>query len=188
MLILASASPRRQELLRQIGCHKFSIQPAAIDETAYAKERPVPYALRLAETKAQTIAAQMPQRFVLAADTVVAVGHRILGKAQDTTMAREYLELLSGRQHRVTTAICLFRPDGTRALAEVTTRLRFKRLQAQEIDRYIAGDEWRDKAGAYAIQGLAGAWVDKMQGCYFNVVGLPIGKVHRWLITAGLLS
>lgn len=187
MLILASASPRRQELLRQIGCQNFRIAAPAIDETPLAQELPLRYAARLAQAKAHAIAQKNPTGFVLAADTVVAVGRRILGKAENADTARRFLTLLSGRQHRVLTAVHFIRPNLTPSASVAMTRLKFKRLSLGEIDAYLASNEWQDKAGAYAIQGRAGAWVEKMQGCYFNVVGLPLAPVYRWLRQDGLL-
>lgn len=175
VLILASASPRRLDLLRQVGIEPHACEPAEIDEAPRPGEPPPRLAVRLAAEKAAAVAARRPHAFVLAADTVVAVGRRILPKAQTPAEARACLELLSGRAHRVFTAVTLHAPDG-RAPSQrlVETRLHVKRLTAQEIDAYLASDEWRGKAGGYAIQGRAGGFVLDVHGSYSAVVGLPL--------------
>lgn len=173
-LILASASPRRVELLAQIGVTPTQVVPAHVDETPLADESPREAAKRLAQLKALEIQKSHPDACILAADTVVAVGHRILGKADDEAHARRYLELLSGRSHRVIGGLCVLAPDGRAVLKAVTTSVTFKRLSIAEMDAYIASGEWHDKAGAYAIQGRAGAFVKSLNGSYSNVVGLPL--------------
>jgi septum formation protein len=173
-LILASASPRRLDLLRQIGFAPDRVDPADIDETEGRDETPRLLALRLARQKAAVCAARAPGAFVLAADTVVAVGRRVLPKAETEAQARQCLTLLAGRAHRVLTGVAVVAPDGRTAERLSESRLHFKRLTAAEIDRYIAGDEWRGKAGGYAIQGAAGAFVMALQGSYSGVVGLPL--------------
>ena len=174
LLILASASPRRLELLAQAGLTPDRVAPAEIDETPRKKETPRRLALRLACEKAEVVAAAGPSGFVLAADTVVALGRRVLGKAETPDEARRFLELLSGRAHRVLTGVCVIAPDGRRANRVGEARVRFKRLTGREIDGYLASGEWRDKAGAYAIQGRAGGFVIDMSGSYSAVVGLPL--------------
>ena len=173
-LILASASPRRLDLLRQIGVTPDACDPADLDETPLRDETPRRLAVRLAQAKAALVAARRPGAFVLAADTVVAVGRRVLPKANDEIQARTCLDLLSGGSHRVYTAVAVTAPDGREAFRLVETRLRFKRLSGAEVEAYLAGGEWRDKAGGYAIQGRAGGFVLELQGSYPAVVGLPL--------------
>ncbi len=170
-LILASASPRRQALLGQIGLTAACV-PAEIDETPLRAELPRPLALRLARAKA--VAAACPDAFVLAADTVVACGRRILPKAETEAVARSCLRLLSGRRHQVYTAVVVLAPSGRSAERVVTSRVGFARLTEAEIKAYVAGGEWEGKAGGYAIQGRAGAFVRFLSGSYSNVVGLPL--------------
>ena len=172
--MLASASPRRLALLRQIGVEPDLIDPSDIDEGAAAKEPPRLVAKRLARLKAEAAHARHPDAFVLAADTIVAVGSRMLGKARDADEAKRFLTLLSGRAHRVLTAVALVAPDGRRAARLSETRLIFKRLSAREVAALLVGEEWRDKAGAYAVQGRAGAIVVSLSGSYSGVVGLPL--------------
>ena len=181
-LVLASASARRRDLLRQIGIEPDVIAPAEVDETPRRRELPAHYARRIAEAKADAVAPGHPGAFVLAADTVVAVGRRILPKPADEAEARRCLELLSGRRHRVLGAVSLRAPDGRQARRLVVTAVRFKRLGPDEIAAYLATGEWRDKAGGYAIQGRAAALVPAINGSYPNVVGLPLAE------TAGLLA
>jgi len=173
-LVLASASPRRLALLRQIGVEPDLVEPAEVDETPQPAERASDYALRVARAKAAAISARRRGAFVLAADTVVAVGRRILPKPDDEAAARSCLELLSGRRHRVLGAVVVSAPDGRVAHRLVTTRVAFKRLTAEEIDGYLASGEWRDKAGGYAVQGLAARFIPWISGSYPNVVGLPL--------------
>lgn len=173
-LVLASASPRRLELLRQIGLVPDRVVPADIDETPLAKETPRLTALRLARAKAQAARTGAPDAYVLAADTVVAVGRRILPKVETPEEARACLALLSGRAHRVLTAVAVVAPDGRSAARLSETRVHFKRLTRAETDAYLAGGEWRGKAGGYAIQGAAGSFVMALQGSYTGVVGLPL--------------
>ena len=187
-LILASASPRRLALLNQIGIEPEHLVPAHIDETPEKNELPRKLAQRLADQKA--IAAQHKAKaagiadnaLVLAGDTVVAVGRRILPKAETMEEANTCLRLLSGRSHRVFTALTMITPGGATRRRLVETRLRFKRLSNREIESYLASAEWRDKAGGYAIQGIAGAFVVKLSGSYSAVVGLPLNE------TVGLLA
>ena len=173
-LILASASPRRLALLRQIGMDPDLVEPAAVDETPLPRERAADYALRVARAKAAAVSVRHRGAFVLAADTVVAVGRRILPKPEDEAAARACLKLLSGRRHRVLGAVVVVAADGREAHRLVTTRVAFKRLTAAEIDGYLASGEWRDKAGGYAVQGLAARFIPWISGSYPNVVGLPL--------------
>jgi septum formation protein len=178
-LILASASPRRLDLLAQIGIVPDAVAPADVDEAPLPRERPRDYVRRLAQAKADAVAPDHAEAYVLAADTLVACGHRILDKPGDAAAARRCLALLSGRRHQVYGAIRALAPaaaDGTRRVGErlVETRVTFKRLTAAEIDAYLAGGEWQGKAGGYAIQGRAGAFVKAINGSYGNVVGLSL--------------
>lgn len=181
-LTLASASPRRRELLAQIGVVPDAILPADIDETPQAGELPRPYALRLAREKA---AAVEVEGLVLAADTVVSAGRRIMGKPADADEARRFLTLLAGRRHKVTTGIALRLPDGTLRAKTVETAVKIKRLSAQELQAYLDSGEWRGKAGGYAIQGIGAAFVPWISGSYSNVVGLPLVETAGLLASAG---
>ena len=184
-LILASASPRRRELLAQIGVTPDRVAPADIDETPLKGELPKAHAERLAREKAAKVAAECgadkARALILAADTVVACGKRILPKAEDEQTARDCLALLSGRRHRVITGISLVRADGHQTTKSVTTTVSFKVLSPLEIDAYIASGEWHGKAGGYAIQGLAATYIKFISGSYSNVVGLPLFEVGGWL-------
>lgn len=187
-LILASASPRRKDLLAQIGVIPAHVDPADIDETPIKDELPRIYATRLAESKAKAVAARHKNALVLAADTVVAVGRRILDKPIDETDARKHLSLLSGRRHRVTTALTLIRTDDHRGWSRlIETQVKLKRLSDSEIDAYLATGEWRGKAGGYAIQGVASRFVPWIGGSYSNVVGLPLTETAGMLESAGLI-
>ena len=179
--VLASASPRRLDLLRQLGAAPDHVEPTEIDETPEPGETPKRLALRLAEAKAVSAAARHPQAFVLAADTVVAVGRRVLPKAETEAEARRCLDLLSGRAHRVETGVCVIGPDGRRAARVVETRLHVKRLTPAEIDGYILSGEWQGKAGGYAIQGRAAGFIRDLSGSYSGVVGLPLFETLRLL-------
>lgn len=181
-LILASASPRRLDLLGQIGITPDAVIPADIDETPFERERPKAHAERLAHEKAAKVA-ENHKGLILAADTVVVCGHRILPKAEDKATARRCLALLSGRRHRVISGISLIRSGGTQHTKSVTTTVAFKRLSPQDIDGYIASGEWHGKAGGYAIQGLGARFVRHLSGSYSNVVGLPLFEVGGWLET-----
>ena len=184
-LILASASPRRLDLLRQIGIEPDAVAPADIDETPLKAETPDKHALRLAIGKAQAVAPAHPGAFVLAADTVVGCGRRILPKAEDEATARRCLALISGRRHRVLGGIALIAPDGRVATRLVESAVAFKRLSPQETETYIASGEWHGKAGGYAIQGRAASYIRFMSGSYSNVVGLSLYEVHQLLAGFG---
>jgi septum formation protein len=207
LLILASSSPRRQELLREIGI-PFQVHAANINEDQIAGEAPIDYALRLAREKAQAVAAQYPQSYVLGADTIVVLNGEVLGKPKDHADAARMLRLLSGRAHEVTTAVSLIAPStfspstvpsGTvvpftvvpGTLAETrasTTKVYFRAIAEAEIQQYVAGGEPMDKAGAYAIQGGASRWTDRIEGEFSNVVGLPLSLVTEMLKTTGLMK
>ena len=185
-LVLASASPRRLDLLRQIGLEPDRTLPADLDESPLPDETPRRLALRLAAGKADAAAARAPDCYVLAADTVVAQGRRLLGKATGADEARAWLQLLSGRAHRVFTGVAVIAPSGRKAVRLAEARVRFKRLTDHEIDSYLASGEWEGKAGAYAIQGRAGAFVIEVQGSYSAVIGLPLYETRMLLEGLGL--
>jgi septum formation protein len=184
-LILASASPRRQALLGQIGVTVDTIEPADIDESPHHQEKPADYAVRMAAEKAGAIGKRHNDALILAADTVVAAGRRILPKPAGADAARAGLTLLSGRRHRVYSAISLIGPDGRIRQRLSTSIVAFKRLSPADIDGYLETDEWRDKAGGYAIQGRAEAWVRHLSGSYSGVVGLPLFETRALLVSAG---
>ena len=184
-LILASASPRRLELLERIGIHPNEVDPPHINESPLRNEKPSDHALRLAREKAGIVHARHQGCFILAADTVIACGRRILPKAGDAAQARSCLELLSGRRHRVLGGVCVIDPEGTLHSLRVTTIVAFKRLTGGEIASYLESDEWRGKAGGYAIQGRAEAFVRFINGSYSNVVGLPLFETHTLLAGLG---
>lgn len=184
-LVLASASPRRLDLLRQIAIEPADVDPADVDEAPRRGELPAPHAARLAEEKARLVAGRHPGCVVLAADTVVACGRRILPKAETEQEARLCLTLLSGRRHRVHGGVCVVMPDGQTRTRLVTTLVTFKRLEPREIDVYLKSDEWRGKAGGYAIQGRAAAFVRALSGSYSNVVGLPLFETSAVLTGLG---
>jgi septum formation protein len=183
ILLLASASPRRAELLRAAGI-AFDIEPAHVDERVHDGETPDAYVCRVAEDKARAIRRQHPDRLVLAADTTVVVDHHILGKPDDEHDARRMLRLLSGRAHEVITGVTLAGPgDNGLETRVASTTVEFMPLSAAEIDWYVASGEPMDKAGAYAIQGLASRFITRIAGSYSNVVGLPVALVHEMLKT-----
>lgn len=184
-LVLASASPRRLDLLRQIGLAPDAVDPAELDETPGPDETPRRLALRLAEAKAAVVAARRNDVFVLAADTIVAVGRRVLPKAVDAAEVRSCLGLLSGRAHRVLTGVAVATPGGRIAARLVESRVHFKRLSPAEIESYLASGEGVGKAGGYAIQGRAGAMVISLQGSYSGVVGLPLYETANLLAGLG---
>ncbi len=185
LLVLASASPRRLDLLRQIGLEPDRIDPADIDETPRPDELPPAYAMRLAEEKARAVMPRHPGAYVLAADTVVACGRRILPKASDRETARSCLELLSGRRHRVHGGIALVGPGDRLTLRRVDSQVAFKRLSEAEIAAYLCCEEWLGKAGGYAIQGRAAALIRWVRGSYSNVVGLPLFETAQLLAGRG---
>jgi septum formation protein len=179
--ILASASPRRLDLLRQIDYPPDAVDPAELDETPGPDETPARHAERLAVEKARAVAARHPDAWVLGADTVVACGRRILPKAEDEATARRCLTLLSGRRHRVHGGVALIAPDGALATRRVQSIVVFKRLSEIEIAWYLAAGEWHGKAGGYAVQGLAARFVREIGGSYSNIVGLPLFETAQLL-------
>ncbi len=185
LFILASASPRRLQLLAQIGIAPDKILPADIDETPKKTELPDKYAARVAQEKAALVAAKHPEAVVLAADTVVACGRRILPKAEDEKTARQCLKILSGRRHRVYTAVHVIAPGKSQSRIALT-QVRFSRLSAKDIERYVATNEWRGKAGGYAIQGYADAFIPWIGGSVSNVIGLPLSDTLHMLNQAGV--
>jgi septum formation protein len=194
VLVLASASPRRQELLRNAGI-AFTVHSADVSEAPLAGESGGACAERLARAKALAVSQRRPNDLVLGADTVVVVGREILGKPRDEADAIRMLRLLSGRTHQVTTGVCLIGPElrtennklptGFQDVRSETTRVTMTAISAHEIRSYVATGEPLDKAGAYAIQGIASRWIPKIEGDYFNVVGLPISLVYQMLLERG---
>jgi septum formation protein len=182
-LVLASASPRRRELLARLGIEPDAVLAANIDETSLRGELPRAYAQRMAREKAMALSDG--KRFFLSGDTVVAAGRRILPKAEDEATARQCLGLLSGRRHRVLSAIALAAPDGKIRERLSESIVRFKRLSPEEIDAYLASGEWHGKAGGYAIQGRAEGLVASLQGSHSGVVGLPLFETRALLKSAG---
>ncbi len=183
--VLASASPRRLELLTQIGMPPDIVDAAEIDETPRRDELPRLHAARLAREKAAFVAERHPGALVLGADTVVACGRRTLPKAEDEPTARRCLDMLSGRRHRVMGGVALVLPEGRVLERLVVTIVTFKRLDRREIEDYIATGEWQGKAGGYAIQGCAAVLVRFLEGSYSNVVGLPLFETNALLVGAG---
>lgn len=188
-LILASQSPRRLELLAQIGIVPSEVVPAEIDENPIPLELPSQCAQRLALEKAQKVAKDYPNHYVLAADTIVACGRRMLGKAASREEAFEFLSLLSGRRHRVYGGICLLSPNGAFQKVKLCQSIvKFKVLSLQEKNDYLSQSDWKDKAGAYAIQGKAAAFIDFISGSYSNIVGLDLYIVRQLLKGLGFKS
>ncbi len=187
-LILASASPRRVDLLKEAGITPDRIIPADIDETRLKGEKPQELVVRLAIGKARAIAAQHPDHAVLAADTTVAVGRRIMEKPEDEAEARRFLELMSGRRHHVYGGICLITPDGAERARLCDTVVQFKRLSDADIRAYLASREWEGKAGGYAIQGMAAAYVSFLSGSHSNVVGLSLYDTINLLAGSGVIE
>ena len=190
-LVLASGSPRRVTLVNQAGIEPDALRPTDIDETPKRGELPRACANRLARAKAEAalrlinIDEELRGAYILSADTVVAVGRRILPKADLLDEASQCLRLLSGRNHRVHTAVCLVTPSGAFRQRLVETKVRFKRLNDEDIEAYLASGEWRGKAGAYAAQGIAGSFIVKLVGSYSNVVGLPLYETTSLLLGEG---
>jgi septum formation protein len=191
MLVLASASPRRQELLRNAGI-SFTVQVAGIDESPVEGESPRRCAERLARDKARVVFRSRPQDFILGADTIVVVDAAMLGKPRDAADAARMLRLLSGRSHQVITGVCVIKPAASASAASEdvrseTTLVTMSELSDEEIQAYVATGEPMDKAGAYAIQGIASRWIPRIEGDYSNVMGLPVSLVFRMLRDAGVL-
>lgn len=184
-LVLASASPRRLDLLRQMGITPDAVAPADIDESARKGELPLVYAQRIAAEKAAAIRPQYSDAVILSADTVVACGRRILPKAETEQQARECLALLSGRRHRVISAVSIIDAAGTQRTRPITSTVQFKRLSDTDIAHYIKSMEWQGKAGGYAIQGIAAAFIPFISGSYTAIVGLPLAETMQMLKGAG---
>jgi septum formation protein len=190
-LVLASGSPRRLALINQAGIEPEALRPADLDETPLRGELPRACANRLARAKADAALEmvrmddELKGSYILSADTVVAVGRRILPKAELLDQAAQCLRLLSGRNHRVHSAVCLVTPNEAFRQRLVETRVRFKRLSDEDIEAYLASGEWRGKAGGYAVQGIAGSFVVKIVGSYTNVVGLPLYETTTLLAGEG---
>ncbi|WP_404980633.1 Maf family protein [Carboxydichorda subterranea] len=184
-LVLASTSPRRRQLLAMVGA-RFEVEVPGADEREYCLEDPERLVMALARAKAESVASRRPRDLVVGADTVVVLDGRILGKPADGREAREMLEALSGRTHEVWTGVALVRrePEACRVEAE-RTEVTFRSLDPDEVDRYVALGEGMDKAGAYAVQGVGGLFVERIEGCYFNVVGLPLARLHTMLRRLG---
>lgn len=187
-LILASASPRRVDLLKEVGITPDRIIPADIDETKLKGEKPGELVIRLAVAKARHVAAQHPGHAVLAADTTVAVGRRIMEKPVDETEARQFLELMSGRRHTVYGGICLITPDGAERTRLCQSAVKFKNLSHEEIRYYLQSREWDGKAGGYAIQGIAAGFVSFLSGSHSNVVGLSLYDTIHLLAGCGVIE
>ena len=188
-LVLASASPRRAELLKAAGI-EFDVMPADVDETMDVEDTPEGYVRRVAQLKAEAVLPGAGERPVLGADTIVIVGHAVLGKPSDTADAGRMLRLLAGREHSVMTGVCLINPaaeSGRVQMSTTRTSVEFAGLTDEEISWYVASGEPMDKAGAYAIQGLASRFVTRIEGSYSNVVGLPVALVYDLCKRAGLL-
>ena len=187
-LVLASGSPRRAELIGRLGIRPAAIDPADIDETPLKGESPGPYAARVAAAKAALVVGRHPGMAVLGADTVVAAGRRILPKTDDIAAARACLQRLSGRRHRVHSAVTLIDRQGVARHRLSTSIVAFKRLTSAEIEAYLAGGDWQGKAGGYAIQGYAESWVRMLSGSHSGVMGLPLFETRALLAAAGLLG
>lgn len=185
-LVLGSASPRRLDLLKQIGIAPDQIMPADIDETPKKGETPPDYARRIASEKAAKIRTQIQDAVILSADTVVGVGRRILPKAETEQQARDCLALMSGRRHKVLTAVCVIDANGKIHQDLVISVVQFKRLSSADIDFYISTGEWKGKAGGYAIQGQAARLISFMSGSYSSIVGLPLFETAKLLKASGL--
>lgn len=185
--ILASASPRRLQLLAQIGLTPDDVYPADINENPIPGELPRPHALRLAQEKAAAIEGRLPGKIILAADTVVAVGRRILPKTMERAEAETCLRLMSGRAHRVFTGVCVIDAHGVARSKITETRLKMARLTDTDINAYLDSGEWHGKAGGYGIQGKAAAFIPFISGSYTGVVGLPIFETAAMLRTAGII-
>ena len=184
-LILASASPRRLQLMAQLGLAPTKVVPADIDETAHKTEKPLAYAKRMADEKASLIAENHPDSFIIGGDTVVAVGRRILPKAETEDDVRYCLSLMMGRSHRVYGGLALICPDGRKIVKSTVSHVVFKRLDKAEIESYIAQGDWQGKAGGYAIQGAAASYIKQIRGSYSQIMGLDLYLLSNMLTGAG---
>lgn len=184
-LILASGSPRRKDLLTQAGISPDLVISADIDESPLKKELPRVYTMRMAQEKARKVRLTNDSDFIISADTVVCCGRTILPKAGDSSQVKQCLKILSGRSHRVLTAVCVINPQGKESLKIISTKVAFKRLSNAEIEHYINSQEGIGKAGGYAIQGLAGCFVNNINGSYSSIVGLPLCETVNMLTGLG---
>lgn len=184
-LILASASPARLELLKNIGFTPDEIIPADIDETPLKKELPKDYVLRLAEEKAAKIAIDNKNAYVIGADSTACCGRTIIGKPKNRDDAKTMLQLLSGRRHRLYTGVCVIAPDGSMRSKKILTMVKFRHIQDSELEEYLDTDHWQGKCGAYGIQKDAGAFVHSINGSFSNVIGLPLVEVRNLLLGLG---
>jgi len=180
-LILASASSGRLELLRQTGISPDKVEPADINETPLKNEPPRRYALRLAKEKAAKIAGRNPESFIIAADTIILSGTRLIGKAENEAEARKILKTLSNKRHIVITAVCVMAPGGKKSSRIIETRVKISKLTDEEITDYIKSGEWRGRSGCYALQGRAGLYIEWLNGSYSGVIGLPLAETLRML-------
>ncbi|MCP4394797.1 MAG: septum formation protein Maf [Alphaproteobacteria bacterium] len=185
LFVLASASPRRQELLKKICIIPDVIAPMDIDENPIKGEKPREYALRVAEDKAKAAFEEYKGNFILAADTIVCCGSRIVQKPENAEEERSHLKLLSGRKHKVITGLCVISPEGKKVSRIIITDVTFKRLSLEEIEEYIKLDEWTDKSGGYAVQGMAATFVKAVSGSFSNIVGLPQYETNAVLMGLG---
>ena len=184
-LILASSSPQRKKLLETIGITPDEIVPANIDETPLKREKPKDFAIRMAREKAFGVAKENLNNFILSGDTIVATGRRIIGKPSSKDEAKQFLKLLSGRRHRVLSAFTLIKPDYSEITKVVVSRVKFSRLSDKELNEYLDTNEWQGKAGGYAIQGRASAFVPWISGSYTGVMGFPMNEIKNSLISSG---
>ena len=184
-LILASSSPQRKKLLETIGISPDEIVPANIDETPLKREKPKDFAIRMAREKAFSVAKENLNNFILSGDTIVATGRRIIGKPSSKDEAKQFLKLLSGRRHRVLSAFTLIKPDYSEITKVVVSRVKFSRLSDKELNEYLDTNEWQGKAGGYAIQGRASAFVPWISGSYTGVMGFPMNEIKNLLKSSG---
>ncbi len=184
-LILASASPRRLELLTRMGFAPDKVAPADIDETPKKGEKPLDYCKRVAKEKAEVIAKQYPDSFILSADTTAVAGNVILGKPEDRADAKRIILKMAGRKHQVHTAICIITPKGEKRSKVVSTTVRFKNLNDHEVEEYLDTNQWEGKAGAYGLQEDPGAFVIDIQGSFSSVIGLPMYETKNLLLSLG---
>jgi len=184
-LILASSSPQRKKLLETIGISPDEIVPANIDETPLKREKPKDFAIRMAREKAFSVAKENLNNFILSGDTIVATGRRIIGKPSSKDEAKQFLKLLSGRRHRVLSAFTIIKPDYSEITKVVVSRVKFSRLSDKELNEYLDTNEWQGKAGGYAIQGRASAFVPWISGSYTGVMGFPMNEIKNLLKSSG---
>ena len=184
-LILASSSPQRKKLLETIGISPDEIVPANIDETPLKREKPKDFAIRMAREKAFSVAKENLNNFILSGDTIVTTGQRIIGKPSSKNEAKQFLKLLSGRRHRVLSAFTLIKPDYSEVTKVVVSRVKFSRLSDKELNEYLDTNEWQGKAGGYAIQGRASAFVPWISGSYTGVMGFPMNEIKNLLKSSG---